>query len=141
MYKLEDKDRLKIPKLSNFCRTEFFDFNISKWNITDDVSDNDFNPLVNLIIDSNKGINIDGCAGSGKSSLINMLKNKLDNKEIEYITLAPTNKAAGIVGGQTIHKYISSQSRKSLTASKISYIFIDEISMIPEYFYKFFIIV
>jgi energy-coupling factor transporter ATP-binding protein EcfA2 len=141
MYKLEDKDRLKIPKLSNFFRTEFFDFNISKWNITDDVSDNDFNPLVNLIIDSNKGINIDGCAGSGKSTLINMLKNKLDNKEIEYITLAPTNKAAGIVGGQTIHKYVSSQSRKSLTASKISYIFIDEISMIPEYFYKFFIIV
>jgi len=141
MYKLEDKDRLKISKLAKYIRTETYDYIFQKWKITDDITDNDFTPLVNLIINSNKGVNIDGCAGAGKSTLINMLKTKLDEKEIEYITLAPTNKAAGIVGGQTIHKYVSSQSRKSLTASKISYIFIDEISMIPEYFYKFFIIV
>ena len=140
MYKLEDKDRLKCEKLSQYKRNETYEYEKKHWQIINDVEDNDFTPIVETIIKSNLGINIDGCAGAGKSTLINTIRKHLDELDIDYISLAPTNKAAGIVEGETMHKFVASQSRSSLTKLTAEYIFIDEISMIPEYFYKFFIV-
>ena len=52
---------------------------------------------------------------------------------------APTNKACRIINGKTIHKFIASFNLESFKKKKIKYLFIDEISMVHEIFYKFFI--
>ena len=48
-----------------------------KWNITSDVKDNEFKPLVDNILNSNQSCFIDGPAGEGKSTLKNMIKQKI----------------------------------------------------------------
>ena len=59
-------------------------------------------------------------------------------KGMKYVSLAPTNKAANIIGGQTIHKFVIQHSKNHLQNLDIDYIFIDEISMMQSDFYKFF---
>ena len=68
-----------------------------------------------------------------------MLQTELKKRGISYKCVAPTNKAARVVNGSTIHKFVLSSTRKSMTDAKYEYLFIDEVSMIHEYFYKFFI--
>jgi ATP-dependent exoDNAse (exonuclease V) alpha subunit len=63
----------------------------------------------------------------------------MTEKGIQFISLAPTNKACRIIDGTTLHKFTISHSRKSLMEIKWEYIIIDEISMVSEHFYKFFI--
>jgi len=46
---------------------------------------------------------ITGSAGTGKSYIINMIKNMLDRKQSNYILLAPTGVAAQNIDGKTIH--------------------------------------
>lgn len=108
------------------------------WNIIEDVENNDFSTLVDDIIDNNKSCNIDGRAGCGKSYLIKELQKKMKEKNLKYISLAPTNKASNIINGSTIHKYVIQHTKKHLQDTQIDYIFIDEISMVSSYFYKFF---
>ena len=140
-YKLEEKKtRLECPKLANYKRNDKYDHKAQPWNIINDVENNDFTPLINQILDSKKSCNIDGRAGTGKSTFIKMLQSEMKNRGITFRSLAPTNKSARIINGQTIHKFVISSSRKSMTDAKIDYIFIDEISMVQESFYKFFII-
>ena len=55
-------------------RTDEFYYKPNQWNIINDVKDNDFEPLVNLIIDSQKSINIAGMGGYGKSTLIKQIQ-------------------------------------------------------------------
>ena len=110
-----------------------------EWNKYGDVSDNDFKPLVDQVIKSKKSIVINGRAGCGKSTLLKMLQAELTQQGIEFKTLAPTNKACRIIDGTTLHKFTISHSRKSLMEIKWEYIIIDEISMVSEKFYKFFI--
>ena len=43
----------------------------------DDVNDNNFDPLVDHIVNSNQSIHIDGRAGTGKSTLIKSLQTEL----------------------------------------------------------------
>ena len=54
-----------------------------KWYITSDAKDNEFKPLVDNISNSNQSCFIDGSAGVGKSTLINMIKQNIRdiNKE------------------------------------------------------------
>jgi ATP-dependent exoDNAse (exonuclease V) alpha subunit len=85
-------------------------------------------------------INIDGLAGTGKSTLIKKLQDEMKIRGISFKSLAPTNKAARIIQGQTIHKFIRSHSKKGISEMATKYIFIDEISMVPELFYKYFIV-
>ena len=78
-YKLEDKGRLKCARMSNNIRTDLYTHDIKyNWNITPDVDDNNFEPLVNEIIESNESYFITGPGGAGKSTLINMLKKKIE---------------------------------------------------------------
>ena len=86
-----------------------------------------------------QSIMINGRAGTGKSTLIEKLKSKLDEQGIAYKVAAPTHKAAINVKGQTIHRLfmISIKTnrfcKKTLDVMKedgIKYIFLDEISMI-----------
>jgi len=146
-YKLEPKldelgemnSRLKVSRMANYKRTNKYQYEQPKWEIINDIETNDFNELVDKIIDSKKSINIDGRAGTGKSTLINMIQAELKKRGISYKCLAPTNKSARVVNGSTIHKFIISSTRKTMTDSNYEYLFIDEISMVHEYFYKFFI--
>ncbi len=55
------------------------------------------------------------------------------------MSLAPTNKACRIINGQTVHKFVISNNSKSIQELNIQYFFIDEISMLSELFYNYFI--
>jgi len=56
-------------------------------------------------MDVNQSIVTNGRVGCGKSTLIKKLQESLTQQGIEYMTLAPTNKAARIVDGMTMHKF------------------------------------
>ena len=106
-YKIEHKDeRLKVTRMEKYKRSDMYIHTVQNWTLFDDVKDNDFSPLVKAIMDNKKSIVINGRAGCGKSTLINNLQADLTQRGIEFITLAPTNKAARIVDGMTMHKFI-----------------------------------
>ena len=63
----------------------------------------------------------------------------MQKKGIKYESLAPTNKAARIINGTTMHKFKASFVLAKYKDRGVKYIFIDEISMVQEQFYKFFI--
>ena len=140
-YKIEHKDeRLKISRLEKYKRSDMYIHAVQKWTLFEDVKDNDFAPLVNNIMDDNKSIVINGRAGCGKSTLIKKLQESLTQRGIEFMTLAPTNKAARIVDGMTMHKFIKLySSKKSIQEMRFKTLICDEMSMTPEVFYKFFI--
>ena len=139
-YRLEEKsDRLKCQMLPKWQRTQKYEYKQAEWNITNDTTDNDFKPLVKQILDSKKSINIDGRAGVGKSFFIKNLHKEMDERKLKYISLGPTNKSCRIINGITICKFIASFKMKSFLDGKYDYIFIDEISMVQEIYYKFFI--
>jgi ATP-dependent exoDNAse (exonuclease V) alpha subunit len=71
-----------------------------------------------------------------------MLQKEMTDKELNFISLAPTNLAALIINGTTLHKFSSKiRSYKALESMKIDYIFVDEISMLKEIFYKFILMI
>lgn len=128
---------------------EPYDFILEKkeWNLIQDPGNNDFKTLAQAIIDTNKSIHINGCAGTGKSFLIKNIIQLL--KEDTFYALAPTNVACRIINGTTLHLFckklqkIGDSSGKKIfnKFSKIQYIIVDEISMVKEVFYRFFNII
>jgi predicted PilT family ATPase len=114
----------------------------SEWKITPDVPDNNFEPLINKILDSNESWLINGPPGAGKTTLINKIKEYLTNNNKVYKCLAPTNLAALLIDGTTVHKFAC--KLKKLTKfmeSQLDYIFIDEVSMLHSNFYKILMII
>ncbi len=77
-------------------------------------NDNDFTPIINRIIDNKMSCNLDGPAGSGKITLLKQLMAKMDDKGPNYVVLAPTNKAANIINGMTIHRFAIACSKKNI---------------------------
>jgi len=139
-YKQEVKEgRLEHPKLAKYKRSDKYDYVEQKWNIIDDVADNDFTPLINHITTQIKSIVINGRAGCGKTTLVKGLQEALTKQGILFESLAPTNKACNLIKGMTIHRFILSQTRKSISDMEYKYLFIDEVSMMSEKFYKFFV--
>ena len=132
--------RLRVQRMNKEKGMRFGSYQLSSpiWNVREDVKDNDFSELVDYIITDKKSCNIDGRAGCGKSYLIKQLQNKMTENKLKYVSLAPTNKAANIIGGQTIHRFVIQHSKKHLQDLDVDYIFIDEISMVSSSFYKFF---
>ena len=61
----------------------------------------------------------------------------MKEKGLKFISLAPTNKAANIIQGQTIHKFVIQHTKNHLQHMDLNYVFIDEISMMQSDFYKF----
>jgi DNA replication protein DnaC len=125
-YKLEDKEddkkRVKVSKMQNTQHIEQYKLNTYyNWRVTADVDDNDFKSLVDKIIASDQSWTIQGPAGAGKSTLIKGIQDALKSKEIEYISLAPTNLAALIIDGMTLHKF-ATKIRKYETLKNKTYI-------------------
>ena len=140
-YRVEDsEERLKIEILPKYSRTDRYDFKEQTFNAYPDVAENDFKPLVMNILQSNKSWHIDGRAGTGKTTLIKMLQDELKIRGIKYSSLAPTNKACRLIKGKTIHMFVASNNGQSIRDMNIKYLFIDEVSMVSEQFYKYFII-
>ena len=141
-YKLENKfTRLQVQRKAQYKRENVYTYEPKHWNIFTDVKDNDFQPLVNQIFELNKSAFITGCAGTGKSELIRQIKLKLDAENKTYICLAPTNLSALNIKGVTIHKFVAKlKNMDSLYNMNYDYIFVDEISMLQEVFYKLLII-
>ena len=141
MYKLEDKTtRLQVERKAHYKRENKYAYKSIKWDKNSDVEDNNFKPLVDKVIKSNQSFFITGPAGTGKSQLIRDIKSELDIQKKTYKCLAPTNLAALNIGGSTIHKFVSRiKKMDSIYKLNYDYIFIDEVSMIKEVFYKFFV--
>ena len=134
-----DAQRLQVGHLPKWKRTDNYALKELTWSTVPDVEDNDFQPLVERMLESDKGFNIDGRAGTGKSYLIKALHAEMNKRGLRYASLAPTNKAARIIQGRTIHKFIAGFSVKRFKEKGYSFIFVDEISMVQEVFYKFFV--
>jgi len=133
---------LKIQRLPNLIREDKFEVQTDTWNHISDVKDNNFQPLIDKIIGDKMSVNINGRAGTGKSHFINKLIENFEDKNITYKALAYTNKAARIINGCTIHKFIKiMNNQKKMREMDIEYLIIDEISMVPEIFYKYFCII
>ena len=140
-YKLEAKeDRLQIQRKEQYIRTDVFSKEKYEWNKIIDCNDNNFEPFVKQILDNKMSINIDGRGGTGKSTLIGQLQTEMETRELKYISLAPSNKSARVIKGQTIHKFIKSHPSKIMRELNLDYIIIDEISMVSECFYKYFLV-
>jgi hypothetical protein len=140
-YKLEDKNtRLQIERMPKYKRTNKYELYEKEWAIYNDVEDNNFKPLVDQALQLNKSLFITGPAGTGKSELIRQIKKELDKQGKNYKCLAPTNLAALNIKGTTIHKFVSKLKKmESVYELDLDCIFVDEISMVKEIFYKFFL--
>ena len=135
-YKYENPGYMDYQRKDKYCRLESYEYIENKWNIIED--SDDFDDLAKQVINLGS-CNIDGRAGSGKSTLIGKIKALLPKEE--YACLAPTNKAARNIGGDTIHKKfgIDGKHISLKNLEKIKIIFVDEISMVCEQFYKLFV--
>jgi DNA replication protein DnaC len=93
---------------------------------------------------------ITGPAGNGKSFIINLITNELNNKNQEYLLMAPTGVAAQNIGGHTIHSllrihsYGSSYQTLAFSDSQfyqylksIKTLIIDEISMVSSTLFNY----
>jgi 5-methylcytosine-specific restriction endonuclease McrA len=142
-YKLEpNAKRVKYPKLVHYMRFDNYTLHTEPWDITPDVPDNNFEPLINKILDSNKSWLINGPPGAGKTTLINKIKEYLNNNGKVFKCLAPTNLAALLIDGTTVHKFAC--KLKKLTKfmeTQLDYIFVDEVSMLHSNFYKILMII
>jgi 5-methylcytosine-specific restriction endonuclease McrA len=142
-YKLEpNAKRVKYPKLVHYMRFDNYTLHTEPWEITPDVPDNNFEPLINKILDSNESWLINGPPGAGKTTLINKIKEYLTNNNKVYKCLAPTNLAALLIDGTTVHKFAC--KLKKLTKfmeNQLDYIFVDEVSMLHSNFYKILMII
>jgi predicted AAA+ superfamily ATPase len=108
------------------------------WKSIPDVEDNNFTPLIDKIIKSNESYFVTGPGGSGKTTLLKQLQQELTKQEKQYTSLCPTNIAALLVGGMTIHKFAAKSKKQSQVQNlDLDYIFVDEVSMLGEVFYKF----
>ena len=137
MYKIEEKGRLQIECLPKYIRSDIFAYNKKKFNITKDVEDNNFLPLIRKIIKKLNSCFITGIAGSGKTTLINQLKTYMEKKKITYTLLTPTNISALLIGGETLDKFACKLRSKEIIDNLVKdYVIVDEISMCKELFYK-----
>jgi len=108
-----------------------------------DIDDSDNWEEIMEILDDKKGMLLQASAGNGKTYTAKMIANKLKSNGFSVKLLAPTNKAALNIGGNTIHKflkmskdgYISPKFLKSVK-DKFQYIIVDEISMITKDLWK-----
>ena len=97
------------------------------------------------LLEQRKSFFINGMAGTGKSYTINKICESLDAQNISYVKLAPTNKAALNIGGQTIHKAFGIKDGKCMqkklqSLGKVGYVIIDEYSMITLQIYNMLLI-
>jgi ABC-type nitrate/sulfonate/bicarbonate transport system ATPase subunit len=63
--------------MKQYIRHDTYTSKPNEWKLYNDVEDNNFTSLVDIIIESNQPFNILGAAGCSKSTLIKMIQRKL----------------------------------------------------------------
>jgi ATP-dependent exoDNAse (exonuclease V) alpha subunit len=95
---------------------------------------------VKKILERNQGMLINGRAGTGKTYLVNQLILAIKEMGAKYACLAPTNKSARLIEGDTLDslsfKSIFNNKKLVQWALSINYLIVDEISMVKEKFYR-----
>ena len=82
-YRLEAKsERITTQALPQWIRKQTYEYTKPEWHTVPDSGDNDFMPMVHKILDSNKSINIEGSAGTGKSTFIKQLHEEMNKRKI-----------------------------------------------------------
>ena len=138
-YKYEPTHWLRCERLPRYERNDDYLHLQLFWTQYEDTTEMNNDSLVDTILKLERGCNIDGRAGTGKTHFCKRLIQKLRDQGKNIEVLAPTNKSAFIIGGQTYHKFFTTiKHHKHLLVNKLDYIFIDEISMVHERFYKAF---
>ena len=137
-YKMEQfKGYMTCERMARYVRTDKFELEKKTFRLEKDVDDNDFTPLVKLVLDDLKSCYISGPAGCGKSTLVNQIKQELVNRKVEFNLLTPTNISALIIDGITLNKFqCKLRSKDILDANVKDYVIVDEVSMMSEQFYK-----
>ena len=108
-YKLEFKEETNKEQVARMKRYRrdgtYFTNKLTETRTTDEMVE--FDDLVEQTFNSNKSCLIEGRAGTGKSTFINKLVEKLEKANKSVIKLSPTNKAALVIKGQTINKFFA----------------------------------
>ncbi len=86
IYDLLYVNPFEIERLPNYKRSDKYKLKEKKLNLIEDVDDNNFEPLVNKILESKQSYHIDGRAGCGKSTLIKMMQSKLKEMGINFMS-------------------------------------------------------
>ena len=147
-YRYDETSLLQVDSVCHMVRTSKASIKDFKYNIVP-TENREFIDIVNDVVASNKGCLITGIAGTGKTFLANMLVSELESRgKVVGKKIAPTNKAASHIKGETIHKFfmslmLSQNYEKKLlkNLNNFDYIVVDEISMVKEVFYRFFTII
>ena len=104
-YRYDDINTLKVDSVCRMVRTGSDHLKEFKYNIVPS-ENREFIDIVNDVIASNKGCLITGIAGTGKTYLANLLISELEKQgKVVGKKIAPTNKAASHIKGETIHKF------------------------------------
>ncbi len=70
--------------------------------------------------------------------VIKQLQSVITENGKKYESVAPTNLSALLIGGTTIHRFASKIKKQSVIKKlDINYIFVDEVNLMAEMFYKF----
>jgi ABC-type Fe3+/spermidine/putrescine transport system ATPase subunit len=85
---------MTCERKARHIRTEKYELVRKSFRVEKDVDDNDFTPLVKLVLDDFQSCFISGPAGCGKSTLINQIKEELTSRKLEFNLLTPTNISA-----------------------------------------------
>jgi hypothetical protein len=136
-YQVEEISSFPFNVLGNYAREYEWKYDEKPWEIIHD--NDDFDKMADDMIEKGQGFNIDGPAGTGKTWLVNRIKENLDVRKMKYICLAPTHCAARLIKGSTFNSFIGGNGNrlKSLKGlDSLDYIIVDEISMMREHFYK-----
>ena len=115
-YRYDKIDRLKVDNVCRMVRKgeaeiKTFQYNCiktyqGKTLVNELGGDSEFIDIINDVIKSDKGCLVTGITGTGKTYFANMLVSELEKQGKKVgVKLAPTNKAASHIKGQTIHKY------------------------------------
>jgi len=147
-YRYDETSLLKVDSVCHMIRTGSASIKEFKNNIVPSEK-REFIDIVNDVIASNKGCLVTGIAGTGKTYLANLLVSELEKHgKVVGKKIAPTNKAASHIKGETIHKFfmslmLSQNYEKKLlkNLNNFDYIVVDEISMVKEVFYRFFTVI
>ena len=142
-YHYDDVKGLKVQEVCRFVRSGLY--YLPHMEYRDFTESDDFAGLAKKIFYSNKGCFVSGFAGVGKTFFSRTLIDLIESKGKQCIKLAPTRKAASHIKGRTIHKFymtlaLSNNYEKKILKSlqHVDYMFVDEISMVKEVFYRFF---
>ena len=143
-YRYEKPTLLKCKSVCDFYRRERYTLpKIEYNNINEIENDVYFENLINEVYKSKKGCLIKALSGCGKTEFMKRFILKLENENKKIKKVAPSNKSARLISGETIHKFSNQLKASNFKQKKlikdlenVKYIFVDEYGMLTSEFYR-----